>query len=346
MSTRQIKSWLIMMICVGVITGVQARYYDAGETRFLTPDRFVKNPYNPQTLNRYSYVENNPINYTDPSGHLSWNVKNTWRGIEKSVSHPWRQSGAANWWNKNRYYVGTAALIVATAGTGAWAAGAGYSGLSGVMGAVLTGEITGAVAGGIAANAAGGDIGKGVFFGSAVGGVTSGASYGLFPGDTLRNMTGVKLLGARMAQGAILGTGYGASYGYAGGLGTQKGILRGMWNGAQLGAATGLVLGGAEWYAKGRGLAYGNFGVRGEPHFPGGHLQTISKTFQLSAQPMNAMLSVPLFHSLTVNTAHNVVGAGLTGYYSDATLRDLANQGGQKLIDDRLEDGISGKVRW
>ncbi|MCG8347038.1 MAG: hypothetical protein MI924_04585, partial [Chloroflexales bacterium] len=27
-------------------------------------------PLNPQALNRYSYVENNPVRYTDPSGHI------------------------------------------------------------------------------------------------------------------------------------------------------------------------------------------------------------------------------------------------------------------------------------
>jgi hypothetical protein len=30
----------------------------------------VPNPYNPQDLNRYSYVRNNPLRYTDPSGHV------------------------------------------------------------------------------------------------------------------------------------------------------------------------------------------------------------------------------------------------------------------------------------
>lgn len=35
----------------------------------LTPDSIVPNPANPQSFNRYSYVNNNPINYSDPSGH-------------------------------------------------------------------------------------------------------------------------------------------------------------------------------------------------------------------------------------------------------------------------------------
>jgi RHS repeat-associated protein len=53
-----------------------ARYYGSWSGRFLTPDWAatpVPIPYavmgNPQTLNLYSYVENNPITGTDPDGH-------------------------------------------------------------------------------------------------------------------------------------------------------------------------------------------------------------------------------------------------------------------------------------
>ncbi len=45
-----------------------ARYYDAAIGRFAQPDSIVPNPYNPQSLNRYSYVLNNPVRYTDPTG--------------------------------------------------------------------------------------------------------------------------------------------------------------------------------------------------------------------------------------------------------------------------------------
>ena len=46
-----------------------ARYYDATIGRFISPDSIVPNPANPQSLNRYSYCLNNPLRYTDPSGH-------------------------------------------------------------------------------------------------------------------------------------------------------------------------------------------------------------------------------------------------------------------------------------
>ncbi len=45
-----------------------ARYYDPTIGRFISPDTFVQNCANPQTLNRYSYVLNNPLKYIDPTG--------------------------------------------------------------------------------------------------------------------------------------------------------------------------------------------------------------------------------------------------------------------------------------
>lgn len=46
-----------------------ARYYDSFLKRFTQPDTVIQEIYNPQNLNRYSYVLNNPYKYTDPDGH-------------------------------------------------------------------------------------------------------------------------------------------------------------------------------------------------------------------------------------------------------------------------------------
>lgn len=46
-----------------------ARWYDAALGRFVQADTIVPEPGNPQSLNRYSYTLNNPVRYTDPSGH-------------------------------------------------------------------------------------------------------------------------------------------------------------------------------------------------------------------------------------------------------------------------------------
>ena len=47
----------------------RTRHYDPSLGRFVQPDTIVPEPGNPQALNRYSYVLNNPLKYTDPTGH-------------------------------------------------------------------------------------------------------------------------------------------------------------------------------------------------------------------------------------------------------------------------------------
>jgi len=46
-----------------------ARLYDPGIGRFISADSIVPNPFDPQLINRFCYVRNNPLIYIDPSGH-------------------------------------------------------------------------------------------------------------------------------------------------------------------------------------------------------------------------------------------------------------------------------------
>ncbi|MEK6954384.1 MAG: RHS repeat-associated core domain-containing protein [Candidatus Micrarchaeota archaeon] len=48
---------------------MKARFYDPTNGRFTSPDMLAGNGQSPQTLNRYSYVVNNPIRFTDPTGN-------------------------------------------------------------------------------------------------------------------------------------------------------------------------------------------------------------------------------------------------------------------------------------
>ena len=49
---------------------MNGRIYDPRLGRFLQADPYVQFPGNLQNHNRYSYVMNNPLSYTDPSGHF------------------------------------------------------------------------------------------------------------------------------------------------------------------------------------------------------------------------------------------------------------------------------------
>lgn len=49
---------------------MNGRIYDPDTARFLSPDPYLQAPANFQNYNRYSYVLNNPVSMTDPSGHF------------------------------------------------------------------------------------------------------------------------------------------------------------------------------------------------------------------------------------------------------------------------------------
>ncbi|GAP16105.1 protein containg RHS repeat-associated core domain [Longilinea arvoryzae] len=46
-----------------------ARFYDPYLARFIQADTIIPQPGNPQAWDRYSYTYNNPVNYTDSTGH-------------------------------------------------------------------------------------------------------------------------------------------------------------------------------------------------------------------------------------------------------------------------------------
>jgi hypothetical protein len=66
-----------------------ARRYDPYINRFISPDPIIPQPGNPQSLNRYSYVYNNPLGYIDSSGHLPWKVNYViWQAAMTIASTP------------------------------------------------------------------------------------------------------------------------------------------------------------------------------------------------------------------------------------------------------------------
>jgi RHS repeat-associated protein len=176
-----------------------ARYYDPQLGRFIQADPLVPAPGDPQALNRYSYVRNNPLKYVDPSGH-GWFSK-FFSSVLQAVGillAPFT-AGQSLWLTA----AGTAwsGVQAAQAGQfGAWAAGFAVSlalgaiipipnssnffvqaGLGAVKGAAI-----GAIAGGVGSLVAGGAFGEGAAFG-ALGGAAGGAIAGIATSQQYQN---------------------------------------------------------------------------------------------------------------------------------------------------------------
>jgi RHS repeat-associated protein len=71
-----------------------ARYYDPALGRFLSADTVVPDPQNPQALNRYAYALNNPVGYTDPTGHCIPGIGDGRPFWETGQGPNWRDGGA------------------------------------------------------------------------------------------------------------------------------------------------------------------------------------------------------------------------------------------------------------
>ena len=69
---------------------------------FTQPDSIIPDLTNPQALNRYSYVFNNPINYIDPSGHDPWWLQDGNNNQEEVAEYYEDGGGGSNNWKFNQ----------------------------------------------------------------------------------------------------------------------------------------------------------------------------------------------------------------------------------------------------
>jgi len=117
---------------LGVIH-MNGRIYDPGLGRFLQADPLIQDLSNPQSLNRYTYVFNNPLAYTDPSGYSA--LSKYWRPI-LSLAVSW----ASGSWSGSLYQAGnTAAALAVSMGGGALAGAIATGSGKGVLPGAFTG---------------------------------------------------------------------------------------------------------------------------------------------------------------------------------------------------------------
>lgn len=140
---------------------MNGRVYDPNIARFVSADPNLQFAQFTQSYDRYSYVLNNPLSFTDPTGFF---LKKLFKGVGnffKAVLNP--IATALEWIKKNwRTVVVIAVAAVVTVGTG------------GIGGAILAG----AISGGLNAALYGGgidDILRGAVIGAAIGAATYGA---------------------------------------------------------------------------------------------------------------------------------------------------------------------------
>lgn len=149
---------------VGLIH-MNGRVYDAKLGRFASADPHIQAAGNSQSYNRYTYVLNNPLKYTDPSGFFfKWILNKIKRGLS-SLS-------------PNMLTILSIAAMVLMGPGGAWA----ISSFSPIANAALAGAVSGFIGSGGSLKAA------------VVGGIT-GAAFGALHGvkaDTLMSSQGMK----------------------------------------------------------------------------------------------------------------------------------------------------------
>ena len=161
---------------------MNGRVYDPQLGRFLSADPHVQALGSTQALNRYSYVMNNPLSYTDPSGYF---FKSIFRGVKRAFKKIFRNkvvrvAGAmafAYWggsWGANLLFNTKNALAASAVG----GFGAGFIASGGNLRAAFVGGLTGAGFGHIGAQSW--DFAHKVLAHGAVGGAGAELSGGKF----------------------------------------------------------------------------------------------------------------------------------------------------------------------
>ena len=239
---------------------MNGRIYDPELGRFLSPDPVVQIPEYSQNFNRYSYVLNNPLNATDPSGFSF--LSNHFHKVGSFIKQYWRTI----------VVIVVIAVLALTPGGQAFIAPlvGSLSAATGISAAAASGSVIGAIGGGLSSALAGGSLGdilRGAIIGGIQGGITGGilheadpGSGGLYsnPGQAAAHIAGHGIVGgaANVAMGGKFGDGFlsaaasagfadAGAYGFIGGTGSGEGVARTTIAGIVGGTAS--VLGGGKF---------------------------------------------------------------------------------------------------
>ncbi|CEN36674.1 RHS repeat-associated core domain protein (fragment) [Capnocytophaga cynodegmi] len=162
---------------------MNGRLYDPVLHRFLQPDNYVQDPSNTQNFNRYGYVLNNPLKYTDPSGEfiitaiIIGSIVGAYIGGAQAngTYNPfkWNYSSGKTWLG----IVGGALVGGVSGAAGVYVGGLVSSGMTSI-------GISGGIFGGAASGAGGGLVG-GAVFGGIAGGIFTPKGHSIWTGKAL-----------------------------------------------------------------------------------------------------------------------------------------------------------------
>jgi RHS repeat-associated protein len=182
---------------VGLIN-MNGRVYDPVVGRFLSPDPTIQFPTDLQDYNRYSYVKNNPLRYTDPTGFFI-NA-----GFDQFVEFGIAMVGVGVCFGSGGAGCGIAFALIGAAYNATSMAASGASFEQVVNSLAISagfGFIGGAVAGGAGEAVFGPETLGAKLMGGAIGGAFSGLAGGVARGDKLSDL-GVNIFeGAAQAAG-------------------------------------------------------------------------------------------------------------------------------------------------
>lgn len=192
---------------------MNGRVYDPIIGRFISADPFIQDVGDSQMLNRYSYVKNNPLSYTDPSGFF---LKKLWKKVKRFFKK-WGGtiiniafslmgmpfigallgsafSSAANHGDFGSFLkgfaIGSAAGLIAGPIAGRLSSAVGVTGSS-IGTKVFQGALAGGIAGGLSSSAMGGSFSSGFAGGAITGGISAGllTKYGVSDDPGLKSMS-------------------------------------------------------------------------------------------------------------------------------------------------------------